>query len=587
MPHDPKTRDVVASLDAPKDLFAIGARYSMPEFQRPYVWKQESQWEPLWEDLQAKANECAEALRQTPGSYAEALSTSDHFLGTVVLREEKRKDLNTSEWHVIDGQQRILTLQLILRAAQECLGDAKNRQRLMSMTHIPSTDGSGLRVESTEHDAHDYGEVMNGKGERAKTSFGSAYRFFANAMRTYLQAYPENEKEEIGETALAIAIAEKFRMCVIQLAPHVNAHDIYESLNARGTALKQTDLIKNFALSQGVDLAVWNVWETPDWQRRVRSGHNQETYLEAALRRYLMYRTHKDVRNAEIYPTFKMLAGGADATAVLMQETQKDLNDLHEFRRANLPEGPVKTGRDTMSILQMTDIWPVVFAILKQDGKMRSLGMLMLASYMIRRKLAYNSSRLNPRVVVIGLVKMLSRATSTSLADMRNFLAGLEETVAWPTDHEMESRLMQDSLTVRRPVRRFLLQAIESHLRSSKEEPVETSGLTVEHIMPAKWNEHWPLPMNTRVEDRELAVNKIGNLTLVTRAFNSAAKNLDWAAKRAEMERHSSLRLNKSLICLSEWNETAIGNRSLSLAREICKIWPGPASPVWKDTPLI
>ena len=109
----------------------------------------------------------------------------------------------------------------------------------------------------------------------------------------------------------------------------------------------------------------------------------------------------------------------------------------------------------------------------------------------------------------------------------------------------------------------------------------------LEHIMPTKWADHWPLPANTRGEDRELAVNKIGNLTLVTRAFNSAAKNLDWATKRAEMERHSSLRLNKSLICLSEWNETTIDDRSRSLAREICKIWRGPDSPVWKDTPLI
>lgn len=583
MPHDPKTGDIVASLDAPKDLFANGARYSMPMFQRPYVWKRESQWEPLWEDLQAKADECAAALRRTPESYTEALSTPDHFLGTIVLQEEKRKDLRTREWHVIDGQQRILTLQLLLRAAQECLGDARNHD-LMSMTHIRESE---LRVESTEHDTHNYSEVMNGAEERTKTRFSSAYRYFADQIRAYIHTYSEEEREKIGETALFIAITQKFRMCVIQLALHVNAHDIYESLNARGTALRQTDLIKNFVLSQGVDLAVWKVWETPEWQRLVSSGRHQETYLEAALRRYLIYRTRKDVRSAEIYPTFKKLADGADVVEDLVKEAQKDLKALHEFRYAALPDGPVKTGRDTMSILQMADIWPAVFAILKQDGKTRNLGMLMLASYMIRRKLAYRSNRLNSREVVIGLVKMLRGATSTPLADMRVFLAGLEGTLAWPTDHETESRLVQDNLTVRRPVRQFLLQAIESRMRSIKEEPVETSGLTLEHIMPTKWVDHWPLPANTRDVDRELAVNKIGNLTLVTRAFNSSAKNLDWATKRAEMERHSSLRLNKSLIYLPEWNETTIDDRSRSLAREICKIWPGPNSPIWKDTPLI
>ena len=35
----------------PKDLFQKGVRYTIPPFQRPYVWSQDDQWEPLWEDV--------------------------------------------------------------------------------------------------------------------------------------------------------------------------------------------------------------------------------------------------------------------------------------------------------------------------------------------------------------------------------------------------------------------------------------------------------------------------------------------------------------------------------------------------------
>ena len=32
-------------------LFGADVRYEVPMFQRPYVWEQDKQWEPLWTDL--------------------------------------------------------------------------------------------------------------------------------------------------------------------------------------------------------------------------------------------------------------------------------------------------------------------------------------------------------------------------------------------------------------------------------------------------------------------------------------------------------------------------------------------------------
>jgi hypothetical protein len=50
---------------APKDLFQKEVRYTIPPFQRPYVWSQDDQWEPLWEDVRNVAETYLEELERS------------------------------------------------------------------------------------------------------------------------------------------------------------------------------------------------------------------------------------------------------------------------------------------------------------------------------------------------------------------------------------------------------------------------------------------------------------------------------------------------------------------------------------------
>ena len=90
-------------------LFRDDIRYEMPESQREYVWDLKGRWEPLWNDVRATAE-----------AYLLGRSGT-HFLGPLVLQQ------NASPEHlggtvytktVIDGQQRLTTLQLILNATK-------------------------------------------------------------------------------------------------------------------------------------------------------------------------------------------------------------------------------------------------------------------------------------------------------------------------------------------------------------------------------------------------------------------------------------------------------------------------------------
>ena len=94
-------------------LFGSQTRHTVPLFQRPYVWNQEDQWEPLWEDIAGLLERIE--LRQDDAQVA------SHFLGTIVLEQAPNRTGSLPRREVIDGQQRLTTLQIILKAAEHAL----------------------------------------------------------------------------------------------------------------------------------------------------------------------------------------------------------------------------------------------------------------------------------------------------------------------------------------------------------------------------------------------------------------------------------------------------------------------------------
>ena len=94
------------------ELFEKERRYMVPLFQRPYVWNRERQWEPLWEDISSKASEVAQQTKQSS-------PLRKHFLGAVVLNQVPTFGLQVSATEIIDGQQRLTTLQVLLLAFRD------------------------------------------------------------------------------------------------------------------------------------------------------------------------------------------------------------------------------------------------------------------------------------------------------------------------------------------------------------------------------------------------------------------------------------------------------------------------------------
>src|SRR5688572_17162221 len=108
-----------------KALFQKDVRYVIPTFQRPYVWGQEQQWEPLWDDVRNAAERYLDELDAASGDRALAeVRAGSHFMGAVVVQQRPNAAAELETRDVIDGQQRLTTMQLLADAAHQVYNEA-------------------------------------------------------------------------------------------------------------------------------------------------------------------------------------------------------------------------------------------------------------------------------------------------------------------------------------------------------------------------------------------------------------------------------------------------------------------------------
>lgn len=96
----------------PDELFRTQRRYIIPLFQRGYVWTKDEQWTPLWRDIVLLTRQVENADKHGGGTS----NLQRHFLGAIVLEPKPARIRHVTDHAVVDGQQRLTTIQLLLLA---------------------------------------------------------------------------------------------------------------------------------------------------------------------------------------------------------------------------------------------------------------------------------------------------------------------------------------------------------------------------------------------------------------------------------------------------------------------------------------
>ena len=298
----------------PKDLFQREVRYTIPPFQRPYVWSQDNQWEPLWEDVRNVAENYLEELDNSDDNGVEAEQrTTPHFLGAVVLKQVPTAAKDIDQREVIDGQQRMTTLQLLLDAIQQICEEsdqpyAKGAARRLAklVTNDEELIGDDklqvFKLWPTRSDRDAFRHAMdNGlaANDFEEKLIVQAHEFFQLQVKKWLEDTAGPIEHRID--ALEAAATSMLQMVVIDLGSKDDPNLIFETLNARGTPLEQSDLIKNYVDSQEREGNIWGSLDDDWWRTEVRQGRLHRPRLDMLLNYWLAMRMGSEVFPSRVF----------------------------------------------------------------------------------------------------------------------------------------------------------------------------------------------------------------------------------------------------------------------------------------------
>lgn len=599
----------------PQLIFMHPQRLVVPLFQRPYVWNEENQWEPLWLDVIRMAER---VLEEPAGKHY------PHFLGAVVLQQVPNPAGTMQERTIIDGQQRLTTLQLLFDALHaELVGADATAPAMRLETLITNAEPfrnkpeDQFKVWPTNRDRPAFNAVMSapvpvdydGVGFRDQR-MTQAHRFFADSAAAWLR---DDGDDAVAKRAAAIetAVRDLLQLVVIDLGADENAQEIFETLNARGAQLTAADLIKNFIfqrlLEAGADVEVayrkyWRDFERSFWESELSVGRTRYSRSSIFLNHWLIAQTGEEVVAREVFTRFKRFVDESEeGMEKVLSRLTAAANIYRDFIEAGANQsGPVnrigifayRTGAMESEVIK-----PLVLVLLdpeKQaipDDQLQK-ALSVIESWMVRRMLLRATTK-NYNQLVSELVRHLQGCDRATVGDaIEAFLLSQKSNSRyWPDDQEVKDQLkvLPAYRRLGRGRLRMVLEAIEDRLRGWHDEQTGLGGervprgkLAIEHIMPQKWAANWPLPSGPRSEgEREALIHTLGNLTLLTSRLNSKVSNGPWTGdngKRQGLEGHDVLVINRELVKESktEWTEAKIRARSEQIASLITEIWPTP-----------
>lgn len=579
------------------------------------MWTREEQWEPLWQDVLAVLDRLERRIGDAP--------VASHFLGTIVLEQVANPTGSLPRREVIDGQQRLTTLQLLLKAGEHAVGsvepegdeDAKRiNLAVKQLTALTENLGEGVeryKVWPTNEDREPFQAVMDASADEAisaaQTRMSNAYSFFRSEMEKMLSA-----SGAAGAQRLAAALQDYVKVIVLDLDPNDEPQAIFETLNAHGTPLLPTDLTKNWLLweaaRQKIEAAplyehYWRPFDREHeyWRARVGAGHAARARVDTFLQNWLMKRTAELVSPKHLYDRFirymaELRSSGQDETIDVAALMSGIRSDADRFERIDKPAGKSRFDvfLDRLKSMDIIVFHPLLMLLMERhisDAEALDQVAIVLESYLVRRMIGNYQTR-GYGTLALRLQKAVTQSSDTPAAILSEILLNEAGADIWPADDEFRQEWLRRRFygSLRRERVLMVLKAIEQRYQTKKHlsEPLMDFAwqqLQVEHIMPQHWQPHWPLPNDVDPAVRDYVIQGIGNLTLVSGKLNPTLSNAPWNStsklrgKRETLEEHTLLALNQQIIKnYAEWDERGIADRAEKLFETAREIWPRGAA---------
>jgi uncharacterized protein with ParB-like and HNH nuclease domain len=223
-------------------------QYEVPFFQRPYVWDEDN-WTNFWEHLSA-------VLAAPPEK------NKEHFIGTIITKQQIAVKMGENKYDLIDGQQRLTTISLLLKAIANTASGGAEFPKLKSHTNnlLMFEDARGhsyIRLMHSKHDREYFEAVMNdadlNKLPNQEHKILKGYRFFVEKLT--------NKTDEERDNLKAVVL-ERVPIISMLLGAEDDEQEIFDTINSLGVRLTTGELLKNYIFKDKALQASYGVlWE--------------------------------------------------------------------------------------------------------------------------------------------------------------------------------------------------------------------------------------------------------------------------------------------------------------------------------------
>ena len=554
-----------------QNLFNGHVQYVVPRWQRRYCWGQS--------DIQRLVEDLVTVAKARPGA--------THYGGNLLTFPESPAAGVMNVQRVVDGQQRLTTVSILLACIADKLGEEGQwgdwtaefiREHRLTNPRMPPEKRFKLRLQNGDDEEYRWGLEGNPRGAGA---VAQAWKI----MRR-LVARKEND------AALLLSGLERLRVVSIGLDGQEDPQQIFESLNATGRPLTESEKVKNWLLI-GLPDAEQRDLHDNHWlriEKQLGAKHTSEP-IDLFLRDFLRWHTGEThgMRHAyEVFRRWAVRTGHVEDRPALCRELAR-LAKIYGVLTGTAGKHPDrKVERELRHMRAMgTDIHrPLTLRLLAEDsGNGRTDA---------REGLAKTVGAIGTWITRLWLADRPAGGLNKAMADLAHGPGpGVEDDYAdyWigrirkfrnsrvrvPSDEGVREGIRTRSAYGGSSTRSsFAVLCGLMEAEHGDQAPARRT-LTIEHVMPQKLTDEWKQALGDAAEETHgQHCNRLGNLTLSGDTTNARLGAGTFEAK-CRLYHNSTIAMTRRIAEESEWNQMALERRAEEITQRALERWP------WED----
>ena len=579
----------------------------IPFFQRGYVWNI-SNWEDILQDLLD--------------------FEKSHFLGSLILKQQEKQTGKPKEVLVIDGQQRLTTLSVLLRAVYNSFDQETQENCKLSLQNYlffkkNQTDKNFIvKIEHSKIDRKYFQKIINNEItheeynaiiiENPVTKTHSKDNNILQCYKYFSEKLKEVEEHNRIELFNRLLDQENKILVIIDLSEKENEQAIFDTINSAGVRLSSADIIKNALFQKALELfddenevieiykASWenvfsgneeviHFWDTPRATGRLMRD-NIEILLHAiaVIKGFFDPDKHTLSDLSNLYKLY--------ISKFSKEELQNFINEISKYALVYKDKILVF---NTSSLFNFQDAYARLFHILHVCEISTFHPYILWLFYKYENNETELLKELH-KIEIFVIRRMITKSETKSYNKLCKELIKDNSVIDNKISEFTETEIMNGLNSISNKNATLLLFWVELYRRANdKKQSVKELkyNYSLEHIMPQKWEEYWNSVdivdnEGNKINDIELAKKErfskiyyLGNMTLLNSSLNTSLRNYEFKrkikgeGKKKGIKDYADLGITRFDIIVpyengdTVWNEKKITDRTNSLSKDILTIW--------------